>query len=154
MKRIVASLLIANAASGLVFADAQTPAATPSAKAVASQAIKQLEQDLADAIMAGDADKVARIIADDWAGLGYDGRKASKESFLAGVKAGRDKIESVELGPMEVKLLGNVAVVQGSDIEKSVINGKDTSGTWLWMDVFERRNGVWVVVRSQSARMK
>jgi hypothetical protein len=55
---------------------------------------------------------------------------------------------------MEVKLLGNVAVVQGSDIEKSVINGKDTSGTWLWMDVFERRNGVWVVVRSQSARMK
>jgi hypothetical protein len=41
--------------------------------------------------------------------------------------------------------------VQGSDIEKSVLNGKDTSGKWVWMDVFVKRQGRWVAVRSQSA---
>jgi hypothetical protein len=55
---------------------------------------------------------------------------------------------------MDVKVLGNVAVVQGSDTEKSLTNGKDTSGKWVWMDVFVKREGAWVVVRSQSAMVQ
>jgi hypothetical protein len=53
-----------------------------------------------------------------------------------------------------VKVLGNVAVVQGGDTEKSTIGGKDTSGQWVWMDVFEKRDGKWLAVRSQSAKVK
>ena len=55
---------------------------------------------------------------------------------------------------MDVKVLGNVAVVQGSDTEKSSAGGKDTSGKWVWMDVFVKREGKWVAVRSQSAMVK
>jgi hypothetical protein len=54
---------------------------------------------------------------------------------------------------MDVKVLGNVAIVQGSDTEKSTMNGKDTSGKWVWMDVFVKRDGKWVAVRSQAARV-
>jgi hypothetical protein len=50
-----------------------------------------------------------------------------------------------------VKVLGNVAVVQGTNTEKSTsTNGKDSSGKYAWMDVFVRRDGKWVIVRSQS----
>jgi len=42
---------------------------------------------------------------------------------------------------MEVKVLGNIAVVQGSDTEKSSMSGKDTSGKYAWMDVFVKRGG-------------
>ena len=64
------------------------------------------------------------------------------------------KLESFDFGPMSVKVLGNVAVVQGSDTEKSTANGKDSSGKFVWMDVFAKREGKWVAVRSQSAMVK
>ena len=55
---------------------------------------------------------------------------------------------------MEVKVLGNIAVVQGSDTEKSSMSGKDTSGKYAWMDVFVKREGKQAAVRSQVARVK
>jgi ketosteroid isomerase-like protein len=155
MKQLLAIVFVIYAGVGLTFADAQAPpTATASKGSSVSQAIKQLEYDLADAIKSGDPEKVGQIIADDWTGIGYDGSKATKQSFLADVKAGRDKVESVELGPMDVKVLGNVAVVQGSDTEKSFTNGMDTSGKWVWMDVVVKRDGTWFVVRSQSVRLQ
>jgi hypothetical protein len=45
---------------------------------------------------------------------------------------------------VSVKVLGNVAVVQGSDTEKSTSDRKDSSGKYAWMDVFVKRDGKWV----------
>ena len=149
MKCLVASVLMV---CGLAWADTPAPSGDAVAKgAGVPEEIKQIERDWADAMTAGNLDKVAQIVADDWTGISYDGSKISKQRLFADVKAGRDKAESIEIGPMDVKILGNVAVVQGSDIEKSVLNGKDSSGKWVWMDVFVKRQGSWVAVRSQSA---
>ena len=103
---------------------------------------------------AHDIDKLSQIIADDWSGLGYDGSKSTKKEILNDVKSGASKIESFEFGPMDVKVIGTVAIVQGSDTEKSSTKGKDTSGKWVWMDVFMNRNGKWQAVRSQTAMLK
>jgi len=155
MKRLVVSVLMIGAGMGLACADMQSSNEATSAKSSnVAQAIEQLERDWASALTAGDLDKVAQIVADDWTGINYDGSKATKQSLLAAVKAGRDKAETIEIGPMEVKVLGSVAVVQGSDIERSVVAGKDTSGKWVWMDVFVKRQGKWVAIRSQSALLK
>jgi len=151
MKTLVGAVLLVSACVGLAFARAQTP---PAKGPSVAQVVKQLEHDWIDAGKAGDVDKLSQILADDWTGIDYDGSKETKQSFLAGVKSGADKIESFEFGPMDVKVIGSVAVVQGSDTEKSTTNGKDTSGKWVWMDVFVRRDGKWVVVRSQSAMVK
>jgi ketosteroid isomerase-like protein len=153
MRKLLASVLMIYAGAGLAIADAQAPTAAANGPSI-SKAIKQLEHDLAGAIKAGDVATISQIVADDWTGVDYSGNKATKQSFLEDVKAGRDKVESVELGPMDVKVLGNVAVVQGSDTEKSLTNGKDTSGKWVWMDVFVKREGAWVAVRSQSAMVQ
>jgi Domain of unknown function (DUF4440) len=77
--------------------------------------------------------------------------KATKQEFLDNVKSGVSKLESFEFGPMDVKVIGTIAIVQGSDTEKSSYKGKDTSGKWAWMDVFAMRDGKWQAVRSQSA---
>jgi len=144
---LVAFLVLAGVAVTL----AQAPAAkAPSA----SQAVKQLERDWEEALKANDTDKLGEILADDWVTLGYDGKRTTKQEELADVKSGKSKLESYEIGPMEVKVLGNVAVVQGSDTEKSSTAGKDTSGKWVWMDVFVKREGKWVAVRSESAMLK
>jgi ketosteroid isomerase-like protein len=117
-----------------------------------AQALKQLEQDWIDAEKAGDMEKLGRIVADDWTGLDNDGRRLTKQQLIARMKNGNAKLESIELGPMEVKVLGDAAVVQGSDIEVGTTNGKHTKVEIIWMDVFANRDGKWVCVRSQSAR--
>jgi ketosteroid isomerase-like protein len=151
MKKLVGAVLLASAYAWLAVAQTQTP---PAKAPSVSQAVKQLEHDWVDAAKASDADKLSQILADDWEGIGYDGKKETKQSSLADVKSGASKLESFEFGPMDVKVLGSVAVVQGSDTEKSTTNGKDSSGKFVWMDVFVKRDGNWVAVRSQSAMVK
>jgi uncharacterized protein (TIGR02246 family) len=148
MKKLVVGMLLVSACIGLAFAQTQTsPVKSPGA----AESVKQLEHDWADAAKAGDADKVNQILADDWVGVGYNGGKETKENHLADMKSGKFKLESFEFGPMEVKVLGNVAVVQGTNTEKSTgADGRDSSGKYAWMDVFVKRDGKWVVVRSQS----
>ena len=114
MKKLGGAVLFACMCVGLVLAQApKVPTKGPSV----SDAVKQLEHDWTDAMKAGDADKLGGILADDWTGLGFDGKKATKQSLLADLKSGASKIESFEFGPMDVKVLGSVAVVQGSDTE-------------------------------------
>jgi hypothetical protein len=153
MKAVYGFILIACAGLGIALADTPAPAAAAKGPSV-SQSLKQLEQDWSDAMKVGDTDKLGAIVADDWVGISYDGKMTTKKSIMAEVKAGKDKTDSIEMGPMDVKVIGNVAVVQGSDTEKSSMDGKDTSGKWVWMDVFVKRDGKWVAVRSQSAMLK
>jgi ketosteroid isomerase-like protein len=142
MKRTVGALLTI-CIGALALADTRVPST--------AETLKQLERDWAVAIKAGDGEQVGRILGDDWVEVSNDGRKLTKEQLIAGVKSGRVKVESIEFGPMDVKVLGDVAVVQGSHVEKSTANGQRISGEVVWMDVFANRDGNWVVVRSQSA---
>jgi len=154
MKRLAAAVLFCSACVAPGFA--QAPAAAPGAPSVADT-VKQLEHDWADAMKTSDGDKLNQILADDWMALGYGGTgtsKQTKKSYIAEMTSSTSKLESFEFGPMDVKVLGNVAVVQGSDTEKSTMNGKDSSGKYVWTDVFVKRDGKWMAVRSQSSMVK
>lgn len=84
-----------------------------------ADAIKQLERDWVNAQKAGDVAKLGQILADDWMGLGFDGTKTTKKQSLDNIKSGANKLESFEIGPMDVQVIGTTAIVQGSDTEKS-----------------------------------
>lgn len=154
MRKLLGAVLLVCACVGLAYAQAAKTTPAKTASPSVSDAIKQLEHDWMDAAKANDADKLSQILADDWAGIGIDGSKETKQSTLAEMKSGASTLTSFEFGPMDVKVLGNVAVCQGSDTEKSTGKGKDTSGKYVWMDVFVKRDGKWVAVRSQSAIVK
>jgi ketosteroid isomerase-like protein len=152
MRRLVGALFTI-CVGALAFADTRAPASTTATESERTvQTLKQLEQDWIDAEKAGDSEKLGRIVADDWTGVDNDGHKLTKEQLIARMKSGKEKLESIELGPMEVKVLGDAAVVQGSDIEMGTTSGQHASVQILWMDVFANRDGKWVCVRSQSAR--
>jgi ketosteroid isomerase-like protein len=155
MKKLAGAVLLVCAFIGLAFAQTKTPPAkTPAKGPSVSDAVKQLEHDWTDGAMANDADKVGMVLADDWAGIGPDGAKETKTSYLADIKSGASKLTSFDFGPMTVMVIGSVAVVQGSDTEKSMGKGKDSSGKYVWMDVFAKRDGKWQAVRSQTAMVK
>jgi uncharacterized protein DUF4440 len=151
MIKTLAVLVLAGACVAPVYAQAAKAAAPPTSTSATVDALKQLEKDWSAAQMSRDIEKLRTILAEDWQGLGSDGTFSTKKSFLSDVKSGASKLDSFDIGPMDVKVMGRVAVVQGSDTEKSSTKGKDTSGKWLWMDVFVERDGRWVAVRSQSA---
>lgn len=146
MKTLSVFLLVC-AAFGVAYGQANKPSGE-------AEAVKQVERDWVDAQKAVNIDKLSQIIADDWSGVGSEGNKSTKAEYLNEVKSGVSKLDSFELGPMDVKVIGTVAIVQGSDTEKSAYKGKDSSGKWVWMDVFEKRGGKWQAVRSQTAKIK
>jgi ketosteroid isomerase-like protein len=116
--------------------------------------IKQLEQDMGNAMVAGDIDKLNQIYADDWATVGSSGKIITKQTLLSDFKSFHDKLEWFENGPMDVRVYGNVAVASASVKEKRTRDGRDTSGEFVWMDLLENRAGKWVVVRTAGARLK
>ena len=85
--------------------------------------------------------------------IDFTGKTITKAEAIADLKAGSSTSQSVELGPMTVRVFGNTAVVMGSDTEKSTYKGKDSSGKYAWMDVFVNRNGKWQPVASESTKL-
>jgi hypothetical protein len=116
--------------------------------------IKQLELDMGDAMVAADTNKLNQIFADDWATIGTSGAVITKEKILRELGSGEDRLVWFKNGPIDVQVLGNVAVAHASVVEKRIRNGKDDSGESVWMDLLEKRAGKWVVVRSGSAMVK
>ena len=125
----------------------------PASDPTAVDTIKQLEQDMGNAMVTGEVDKLSQIYADNFASVGSDGKVITKETLLTDFESFHDKLEWFENGPMDVQVFGNVALAQGSVKEKRSQNGKDTSGQFLWQDLLQKRAGKWVVWRSAAARV-
>jgi ketosteroid isomerase-like protein len=126
----------------------------PASDSTDVDAIKQLGQDMGNAMVAGDIDKLNQIYADDWATVASSGKIVTKENLLGDFKSFHDKLEWFENGPIDVQVYGDVAVANGIVKEKRIRDGKDTSGEFVYMDLLQKRAGKWVVVRSAGARVK
>jgi ketosteroid isomerase-like protein len=155
MKLTLFTLLALCATSALLPAQTKmdTKAPAPSASAVSDE-LKQIENDWVAAQKAKDEAKLGAILADSWQGLNWEGKTMDKAKALADLKAPGNALDSIEMGPMKVRVFGNTAIVTGSDTEKSTDKGKDTSGKYVWTDVFVKQNGKWQAVASQNAKIK
>jgi ketosteroid isomerase-like protein len=151
MKTLIATIMFAIAGVGPLMANSPL---TPSEDATVVAAVKQVELDMGDAMVAVDIDKLAQFYADDFATIGSSGKIITKKDILNDFASFHDKLISFECGPIDVQVFGNVAMAHGSVSEKRMRDGKDTSGNFVWTDLLEKRAGKWVVVRSAGARMK
>ena len=150
MKKLVGTFLFTCVCAALASADSpHAPFNDPTDVA----AIKQVGQDMGDAMVADDIDKLKQIFADDWVSVGSSGKTLNRVGFFSDLKSGKHKLSSFELGPIDVKAFGDVAVAQGSVKEQRTDDGKDTSGEFVYMDLLRKREGKWAVVRSAGARV-
>ena len=140
----------------LLFAGPTIKAEGAGASAVSGveQSLIQMEKDWSNAGITKDAATLQRVIADDWVGVDYNGKTLSKAEVIADLKSGASTLQSIELGQLKVRVYGNTGVVNGSDTEKSTWKGKDSSGHYVWTDVFVQRNGKWQAVSSTSVKTK
>jgi len=117
------------------------------------QTLMQMERDWVQASLKKDTGTIEKILADDWSGIDFTGKTVTKAQSIADLKSGASTTQSIDLGDMKVKVYGTTAVVTGSDMEKSTYKGKDSSGKYVWTDVFVNRNGRWQAVASQSVKL-
>src|SRR5438445_67609 len=150
IKKFVGTVLFTCVCAGLVLAQ---PLEAPSNDRAVIDAVKQVAQDMGGAMVAGDIDKLNQIFADDWATVGSAGKLITKQSLLSDFKSGKHKLLSFEIGPMDVQVFGDVAVVQASVTEKRLHDGKDISGQFVFMDLLKKRGDKWVIVRTLGARV-
>ena len=143
-------VVVRSASSRVVLAD--SPKAQPQ-DPMAVETIKQFEQETGDAMVARDIEKLNQTYADDWATIGSSGKIFTKESLLDDFKSDNHKLISFENGPMEVRVFGDVAVVQASVNEKRIQDGKDISGQFVFIDLLNKRAGKWVIVRTLGAKV-
>jgi len=150
MKTLIASIMFTFLGVGVSAAQPPKPSQDPAD----ISAIKQLEQDMGDAMISLDMERLSQIYADDFVTVGSSRRVFTKADIMNDFQSFHDKLESFENGAIDVQVFGNVAVANGSVSEKRSRGGKDVSGEFLWTDLLEKRAGKWQVVRSAGYRIK
>lgn len=73
-----------------------------------------------------------------------------REELLRMVRSGKLVIESMEFRPFTIRISGSTAILEGVNTRRATFEGTDVSGTFAWLDVFEKRDGRWVWLFSQS----
>jgi ketosteroid isomerase-like protein len=121
--------------------------------ATIEKTLMQMERDWAQADIKKDTAAIDKFVADDWVGIDFEGKSITKAEAIADMKAGEFTTQSYEFGSMKVRVFGNTAVVTGTDTEKSTYKGKDSSGKYVWTDVWVMRDGRWQAVASQSVKV-
>ena len=113
-----------------------------------------MEASWSKAVVAKDTAAVSRIVAADWIGQNAEGGRATKVKMLADLKTGADSATTMTNHDVHVRIIGDLAIVQGADDEKSMHQGKDVSGTYTWTDIFQKRAGHWVAIASQNTPVR
>ncbi|NNM75979.1 nuclear transport factor 2 family protein [Sphingomonas sp. ID1715] len=112
----------------------------------------RLEQDYARALVNKDLAFLRSFYAPDWRGGNWLGF-FTKSTLLKRLQGSRYVIKSMVVRDLRVRVLGNVAIVQGVDEEVTAMGDRNTSGTWGFTDIFARRGGRWVAIASQTTRI-
>jgi ketosteroid isomerase-like protein len=129
-----------------------TAAAVAADMSATQQKFVDIEAGWSKAILQKDTAAISSIVADDWIGQNPGGKTQNKAGMIAEIKSGGMAATEMTNHDVSVRVIGNIAVVQGADDEKSSYKGKDTSGAYTWMDVFERRGGKWLAIASQVTK--
>ncbi len=116
-----------------------------------TEQIKKIERQLAVALAKSDVERLAELIANDWKFVGSDGGIIGRDEMLNTLRSGQLKFESYELGPMQVRVYGEVAVVIGTGASKGSMAGETFDERDVFTDVFIRKDGKWSCVSTHSS---
>lgn len=121
------------------------------AQGIVEQKVIQLEHDLANAMVKGDADIVGRYEAVGYVFTGPDGTTTGRSDDVNDVKSGNFKAEMIGFDDLKVYVYRNAAVVTGKvTLKNCMYRGHDISGQYRFTDTWSRTNGGWQIVASQS----
>jgi ketosteroid isomerase-like protein len=135
-----------------------SPAAAkaPAKKMSVEAALKDNENRWEASYAAHDVSVAQTLVANDFAGVYWDGKVMGKSGVLGQIKKDKDTYKSAANEKLAVHTYGpSVAVVVGTAREKGTgKDGKAFDRTFRFTDTWMERNGQWQCIASQVMKLK
>ncbi len=131
--------------------------ATVAAQAVSNPAaedsVRALEQARGQALLRGDTTAISGMTAVEFNELTRFGTVRGRAANLRDVASGMLRLTSVHFDSLNVRIYGEVAVLQGITDNTGTMGGVPFSGRIRYTRVFVRRDGRWQAITMQHTPM-
>ncbi len=117
------------------------------------QEILQLENRWVAALLAGDAETLAAMYADDIVYIHTNAAVDSKASYLAHIRSGNLTYQSLNRDDITVRLFGTTALVACHWQARSISNGIHYEINARYLHVYAKHGDEWRMVAHQSTRL-
>ena len=104
------------------------------------------------ALMAADLAVLAEIFADDYVQYNDAGQAFTKQDVLENFRSGAIRYPSIVSTGRKIRVLGDTAIVHGSENDEVEAGGQRAKVGYVYLDVLQKRNGTWKLVASQLNR--
>lgn len=104
------------------------------------------------ALMAADLAVLGEIFADDYVQYNDAGQAFTKQDVLENFRRAAIRYPSIVSTGRKIRVLGDTAVVHGSEDDEVEAGGKRFNVRYVYLDVLQKRDGKWMLVASQLAR--
>lgn len=118
-----------------------------------SAAVLQRDEQMAQAVVAGDLGQLEDIYAPDYVYVGSDGRQINRAERLDAFRTGRLRYVTTRHTGTSVRVYGDTAVVQGETHSRVILSGREVEGDFRYVGVWVRQAGTWRIVLTQATRI-
>jgi hypothetical protein len=135
--------------SAIVFFATNT--ATAAQAPTDQEILAKFEKNLAEAVISNDTKQIEPMWADDFYSFNSTtGSRSTKAQAMADIKAMDAVVTDMTFPPFFIRIFGSTALVQGTNTQTALYKGKMIKGSYVWFDIFEKRNGHWMWIISES----
>jgi hypothetical protein len=96
---------------------------------------------------------VSAVMADDFYSFNSaNGVRSTKKQLLNAIRSPKYVVTSMDFPPFFIHVYGSTAIAEGTNTSTATWDGQNAGGSFVWFDVFEKRNGRWMWIVSQSSK--
>lgn len=139
--------------AGLLFVVLALRPAVATTSASAEAEITRLEDDWRTARIKGDTVFLEHFYAKDLVIQGMNGSALPRDEDIALFASGQIRPSFIDHGPLRIQLMGDTAVVTGTDHLGGTYKGHTGEMNLRFTDVFFRRDGRWQLVATQATKI-
>jgi ketosteroid isomerase-like protein len=120
----------------------------------AKRQVEALEEQWRVAQLAGDIEAMDRLLSDDYIGISMTGQVTTKAQQLDRARSHKLVLSKLELGEMQVKLVGAIAIVTSLADVEGTNDGAPVKGTFRYTRVYQRLpSGEWKITSFEATRV-
>lgn len=120
----------------------------------ARKQVEALEEQWREARLSGDVATMDKMLSDDYIGISMTGQVSTKIQQLNRVRERRVVLTRIDLGDMQIKLVGAIAIVTSRADIAGTNDGISIQGTYRYTRVYQRQpNGVWKITSFEATRV-
>lgn len=120
----------------------------------AKKQVEVLEEQWRRARLTGDVATMEKMLSDDYIGISMTGQVSTKTQQLERVREHKIVLTRLDLGDMQIKLVGQLAIVTSRADIVGTNEGMLVQGSYRYTRVYQRQpSGVWKITSFEATRI-